>query len=90
MTTDAIKQLQDLLWERGTTPHQWARENGFVPKTVYEFYRAEMCGKPIRGPVATRIRRKLGAFLRRPLEGVETAFPHGPDPVVAELSKPRE
>ena len=90
MTTDAIKRLQDLCWERGTTPHKWALDHGFVPKTVYEVYRADADGKPIRGRMATKIRRKLAAFLAKPVEGIETAFPHGPDPVVTELSKPRE
>ena len=78
MTTDAIRKLQDACWERGTTPHRWALDNGFTPKTVYEVYRADVESKPVRGPVATRIRRKLGAFLAKPVEGVDGPMPHGP------------
>ena len=76
MTTDAIKVLQDRCYERGTTPHQWAKDNGFVPKTVYEVYRSGAAGKPIRGRMATKIRRKLAAFLAKPVEGVDGPMPH--------------
>ena len=78
MTTEITRKLQDACWERGTTPRQWALDNGFTPKTVREVYEGEVNGKPIRGLVATRIRRKLNAFLKRPVEGVDGPMPHGP------------
>ena len=63
--------------EQGTTLRRWSILHGLDPNTVARVITRDAGDNPVRGPVASSVRRKLAVFLKRPVPAVEEQpFPH--------------